>query len=206
MLTRINGGLNTTGFDIVIGNPPYGAKLASLDLLFIKSKYKTARTINGVQKASLDTFTLFIEVGHCLINKGGNLHFIVPISFTSSDSMTGTHRLLEETCSTIKVSSYSVRPQPVFENAVVNTSILFFKKDGVKCKEILSTKMYRKNKEINLKHLVENLEFINVLDYKLYGRYPKISLDIERSILSKILSLDTNIGNLIKLEGVCISV
>ena len=76
MLTRINGGLNTTGFDIVIGNPPYGAKLAYLDLLFIKSKYKTARTINGVQKASLDTFTLFIEVGHCLINKGGNLHLI----------------------------------------------------------------------------------------------------------------------------------
>ena len=189
------------GFDIVIGNPPYGAKLSSIDREFIKIKYETAKTIRGIQKASLDTFTLFIEVGHYLTNKGGNLHYIVPISVTSSDSMTGVHRLIEKDCSIIKVSSYAVRPQPVFENAVVNTSILFFKKDGIPCQKIYSTKMYRKNKELNLRHLVENLEFIDVFDYKIRGRYPKISLDIERKILSKILSLETNIGSLIKRKG-----
>lgn len=189
------------GFDIVIGNPPYGAKLSSLDREFIKIKYETAKTIRGVQKASLDTFTLFIEIGHNLTNKGGNLHYIVPISVTSSDSMTGVHRLIEKDCSIIKVSSYAVRPQPVFENAVVNTSILYFKKDGNPCQKIYSTKMYRKNNELNLRYLVENLEFINVFDYKIRGRYPKISLDIERKILSKILSLETNIGNLIKRKG-----
>lgn len=189
------------GFDIVIGNPPYGAKLNTFDKSFFQNKYESAKTIKGVQKGSIDTFTLFIELGHNLSNTGGNLHYIVPISITSSDSMTGVHRLIESDCSTIKVSSYSVRPQPVFENAVVNTSILFFKKDGKPCERIFSTKMYRKNSELNLKHLVDNLEFIEVKDFKIQGRYPKISLEIERNILSKIFSNDTTIGDLLKLKG-----
>jgi len=189
------------GYDIVIGNPPYGAKLIASDKSFLQAKYETAKTIKGVQKGSLDTFTLFIELGHNLANIGGNLHYIVPISITSSDSMTGVHRLIESDCSEIKVSSYSVRPHPVFENAVVNTSILYFKKDGKPCKKIYSTKMYRKNSELNLKHLVDNLEFIEVKNYKLQGRYPKISLDIEKKILSKILTNDTRIGDLLKQKG-----
>lgn len=189
------------GYDIVIGNPPYGAKLNSTDKSFLQAKYETAKTIKGVQKGSSDTFTLFIELGHNLANTGGNLHYIVPISITSSDSMTGVHRLIESDCSKIKVSSYSVRPQPVFENAVVNSSILYFKKDGKPCESILSTKMYRKNSELNLKHLIDNLEFIEVKDHKIQGRYPKISLDIERKILSKIFSQDTKIGDLLKQKG-----
>ncbi|MCF8347951.1 MAG: DUF559 domain-containing protein [Bacteroidales bacterium] len=189
------------GFDIVIGNPPYGAKLNSTDKSIFQLKYETAKTIKGVQKGSLDTFTLFIELGHGLVNTGGNLHYIVPISVTSSDSMTGVHKLIESDCSVIKVSSYSVRPQPVFENAVVNTSILYFKKDCKPCERIFTTKMYRKNSELNLKHLVDNLEFIDVNDHKIRGRYPKISLEIEKEILSKIFANETKIGDLLKQKG-----
>ncbi|TAF81034.1 MAG: hypothetical protein EAZ51_04925 [Sphingobacteriales bacterium] len=189
------------GFDIVIGNPPYGAKLDATEKSYFQFKYETAKTIKGGQKGSADTFTLFIELGHNLANTGGNLHYIVPISITSSDSMTGVHNLIEKDCSEIKVSSYSVRPQPVFENAMVNTSILYFKKDGKPCENIYSTKMYRKNSQLSLKYLVENLQFIDVKDYKIQGRYPKISLDIERKILKKIFSTDTKIGDLLKLNG-----
>jgi hypothetical protein len=163
--------------------------------------YITTKTIKNVQKGSLDTFTLFIEYGHFLCSIGGNLHYIVPISITSSDSMTGVHKLLENTCSTIKVSSYAVRPQPVFENAVVNTSILFFKKDGQKCNSLLSTKMYRKNNKFNLKYLVDNLAFIDVKDVKLIGRYPKISLEIEKQILKKILIQSTKISDILREKG-----
>jgi len=121
------------GFDIVIGNPPYGAKVNDSEKNYFQLNYKTAKTIKGIQKGSLDTYTLFIELGHNICKKGGNLHYIVPISITSSDSVTGVHKLLEETCSLIKISSYAVRPEPVFENAVVNTSIIFFKKRFTAC-------------------------------------------------------------------------
>jgi hypothetical protein len=189
------------GFDIVIGNPPYGASFNETEKAYYRNNYITAKTIHDVQKGSLDSFTLFIENGYKYNRFGGNVHFIVPIAITSSDSMTGVHKLLENSCSTIKVSSYAVRPQPIFTNAVVNTSILLFTKDGRKCEHIFSTKMYRKNNEFNLGYLLNNLQFIDVKDVKLSGRYPKISLHIEKQILKKIFTCDTKIGDIIKKEG-----
>ena len=46
--------------------------------------------------------------------------------------------------------------------------------------------MYRKNKVIDLKKLVENLEFIDVKKTKLKGRYPKIGMIIENDILNTL--------------------
>lgn len=189
------------GFDIVIGNPPYGALNKPSDKKYFKEKYFTTKTIKNVQKGSLDTYTIFIEAGYNFCSKDGNLTYIVPISITSSDSVTGVHNLLERNCSQIKISSYSVRPEPVFENAVVNTSILHFRKDFKSVEKILSTKMYRKKGKLNLKHLVENLNFIDVLDVKLKGRYPKISEKIEKQILRKILNQNSTIGDNIEKFG-----
>ena len=176
----------TKFFDIVIGNPPYGAKISAEDKKYFKENYKTTKTIKGVQKGSLDTYTLFIEKGFNLLDKNGSLAYIVPISFTSSDSLSGVHCLLENNCKNIWVSSYAVRPQPVFQNAVVNTSIILFEKTLTKCKNIFSTKMYRKGKNFNLSNLIDNLQFVEVKDLKMFGRIPKISLPIEKSILQKI--------------------
>lgn len=188
------------GFDIVIGNPPYGATLSDSDKAICKSTYVTTKTIPGVQKGSMDTYTLFIERGYGLLAAGGVLDYIVPISFTSSDSLTGVHRLLFENCESIIVSSYAVRPEPVFENAVVNTSIVQFRRTGTKCKKILATKMYRKGKRFDLQSLVSNLEFADVTDYLLKGRIPKISSPIEVSILKKVFS-QTPIANLVADDG-----
>ena len=132
------------GFDIVIGNPPYGAKYDNQTKRYYKNTYVTANSIQGLQKGSLDTYTLFIELGYNLLRKNGSFAYIVPISLTSSDSLTGVHRLLIGNCDTIYISSYAVRPKPVFENAVVNTSILFFKKTETPCQHLFSTKMHRR--------------------------------------------------------------
>jgi methylase of polypeptide subunit release factors len=188
-------------FDIVIGNPPYGAKYPPEHKKYFKEHYESAKTIQGKQKGSLDTFSLFIENGFNVLKTDGYLNFIVPIAITSSDSMAAIHKLLETNCSLIKIASFSVRPQPIFENAVVNTSILFFLKDGKKNKRILATKMYRKNKNFNLQHLVNNLQFIDIKEVKLVGRYPKISLAIEKSILKKIFSQEKTIKDLIEKKG-----
>lgn len=189
------------GFDIVTGNPPYGANYDDVQKKYFKRFYESAKTIRGKQKGSLDTFTLFIEKGYNCLKKDGCLTYIVPISITSSDSMTGIHNLLESNCKLIKVSSYSVRPQPIFLNAVVNTSILHFEKTHKKCERILATKMYRKNNDFDINRLLNNLEFTDVIDYKLRGRYPKISLDIEKAILNKIFNQDVTIGELMKSNG-----
>ena len=189
------------GFDIVIGNPPYGIKFSENEKEYFKKNYLCTKTIPGKQKGSLDSFALFIEQGFNILKQNGILIYIVPISITSSDSMTALHNFLEKNCKLIKISSYAVRPQPIFQNAVVNTSILLFVKTLTPVEQILCTKMYRKSKKSDLKTLFENLQFIDVKNYKLYGRYPKISLPIETKIIDKLFSIKTKIKDLIRENG-----
>ncbi len=114
--------------------------------------------------------------------------------------MTGVHRLLMENCDNIRLSSYAVRPKPVFENAVVNTSILLFQKTEKCCERFYATKMYRRGVGFNLQSLIDNLQYEEVKDYTLLGRIPKISLSIEKAILSKVL-FHNKIGNFIVHSG-----
>ena len=189
------------GFDIVIGNPPYGAKYSEDCKRYYKENYVTAKTITGKQKASLDTFTLFIEHGYNILKTNGNLAFIVPIALTSSDSLSGVHRILLDKCDNIHVSSYAVRPKPVFERAVVNTSILLFTKTEQRCHHVFSTKMHRRNDDkFNLQFLVDHLQFTDVKDYMLFGRIPKIGTEIEKRILDKIFK-QNKLKTLLKYNG-----
>ena len=176
------------GFDIVIGNPPYGAKYDNQTKRYYKNTYVTANSIRGLQKGSLDTYTLFIELGYNLLRRNGSFVYIVPISLTSSDSLTGVHRILMGNCDTIHISSYSVRPKPVFENAVVNTSILLFQKTETPCQHLYSTKMHRRGNEFDLQKLIDNLNFSNVYGYTMIGRIPKIGCEMEKDILIKIFN------------------
>ena len=104
--------------------------------------------------------------------------------------MAGIHRLLFGTCHSLRISSYAVRPKPVFENAVVNTSIFQCTKTGTPCEELLTTKMYRKSNDLNLSNLMDNLQFVNSIGLTLYGRIPKIGLELERNILSKLFNMN----------------
>lgn len=91
-----------------------------------------------------------------------------------------------ENCDTIHISSYAVRPKPVFENAVVNTSIVLFKKTETPCRHLFSTKMHRRGNEFELQRLIDNLNFVDVNGYTMVGRIPKIGNEIEKDILVKI--------------------
>lgn len=174
------------GFDIVIGNPPYGAKLSQEHKRLFKSLYNSAKTIKGKQKGSLDTYVLFLELGFNILANNGQLAFIVPMPITSNDSVSGLHNILLSNCEPISISSYAVRPKPVFKNAVVNSSIIMFKKSMERCKTLLTTQMYRRGENFNLQYLVDHLEFINSRQFVRIGRIAKISKQIELQILSKL--------------------
>lgn len=188
------------GFDIVIGNPPYGASLSTEEKKTFKLIYKTAQTIKNVQKGSLDTYTIFIDKSFHLLAKGGSLSFIVPISITSSDSLSGVHKMIMDSCNELYVSSYSVRPQPIFENAVVNTSIFLCQRTDTKCEHVYSTKMHRKGKNFNLQYLIDHLEFTDVRNYLQFGMIPKVGSEMEKGILTK-LSRFRNIESFIDTKG-----
>jgi predicted RNA methylase len=63
------------GFDVVIGNPPWGASFSSAEEQYLVSKY-----LSGCKK-SLDSYALFIEAATQKLSDSGLLSFITPDTF-----------------------------------------------------------------------------------------------------------------------------
>ncbi|MBU4368783.1 N-6 DNA methylase, partial [Patescibacteria group bacterium] len=59
------------GFDVIIGNPPWGAEIDIADKKYYKDLFKTGSGI-------IDTFALFTEKSLNLLKKDGHLGFILP--------------------------------------------------------------------------------------------------------------------------------
>ena len=64
------------GFDVVIGNPPYGAELSSRDNEYARAKFE-------VINSDIDTYALFIELSANLCKPGGKIAMIVPTGWYS---------------------------------------------------------------------------------------------------------------------------
>jgi len=185
--------LDKGGFDVVIGNPPYGASLCDAEKQLFKKLYQSVKTIKGVQKGSLDTFSIFIEQGIRLLKPVGQLVYIVPMSITSSAAMQGIHRVLSDNCSTITVSSYSNRPVQIFKSAGLRVSILMGQKDTQPLKNLYTTKLIRRKQTDSLKDIIDRLSFVESSEFILPGKLPKVSFQIEKEILNKCRSHKCNL-------------
>lgn len=172
-------------FDIVIGNPPYGAVLTKAEQKYCAKHYKSAKSEGGLQ-GSLDTFSLFIERGLGLLKTGGSLAYIVPMAITSNDAMTALQNELEQKCETMAIASFANRPRQIFDNACVRTSMLFCQKTGTPTRKLYMTRPVRRGSEMTIQEVIDGLEFVEAYRYKMYGRYPKVSNACEVEILEKM--------------------
>ena len=189
------------GFNIVIGNPPYGAKVSAEDKKYYTKNYEVAKTISGIQKGSTDTFAIFINQGFNSLKIGGQLAYIVPMAVTSSDAMTALHNMLEKNCRTIRISSYSNRPKQIFDAACIRTSIIHFEKSGTKTESIFTSKLVRRSETTSIPSLIENLSFVDSYKYKLSGRYAKIGSEEELKIVEKLFSTGKKLEDYKKADG-----
>jgi predicted type IV restriction endonuclease len=78
------------GFDVVIGNPPWGADFSELEQAFLRKDYKTA------EGRTIDSYTVFIESGLRRLRKGGTLSYITPDTFLRKDDHLSCRKLLLE--------------------------------------------------------------------------------------------------------------
>lgn len=189
------------GFDIIIGNPPYGAKISAADKNTYKKLYRCTKTISGVQKGSTDTFVLFIEKSFDLCKRGGIVNLIVPMSVTSSDAMTALHNLLEKNCNVIRAASFSNRPKQIFDAACIRTAIFGFKKNFKPLEHLFTSQIMRRDEQHSIKDIVNRLSYVDSLAFKLPGRYPKIGNELQRGILDKMFSFGKKISDYADTNG-----
>lgn len=104
------------GFDVVIGNPPYGVQLDLVERNYVTTRY-TAKD---------DIYTVFIERGVQVTQKTGIVSLIIPIFWLSSEKYLDTRKYVSH--STQFFSGITL-PYDIFTDAYVDTGIFTFCND-----------------------------------------------------------------------------
>jgi hypothetical protein len=102
------------GFDVVIGNPPYGVKLNKQEDSLFRQNYQ-------VSNYQIDTYTLFTELGIKISNSQFILCFIIPNTWYASIYNTQYRKYLIDNKF---INSITICPVNTFDDAVVETCIL----------------------------------------------------------------------------------
>lgn len=164
------------GFDVVIGNPPYGAKISIAEKEFLSKNFIGF-------KGNFDVYSAFIQLAFHLIRDNGFWSFINPVSWQSGENYLNLRRYFAEHG---KLEIGIKLPYDVFEDAYIDTGIYVVKK--VKSEKYISYvyefpirfKYYGDLKtDINFQELSSdswlNLEsLIIVLNPAFYGLLPKV--------------------------------
>jgi len=109
------------GFDVVIGNPPYGAKLEDQTKSHLTSKYSCF-------KGNYDIYSSFMELAFILCKINSYWGFINPVSWQSGEHYLGVRKYLVDNG---KLEIGIKLPYNVFSDAYVDTGVYIFKKERI---------------------------------------------------------------------------
>lgn len=135
------------GFDVVIGNPPYGATLENNVIQFIESHYKSF-------EYQVNSYVTFYEKGIGILRENGMLGYITPATFTYQHYFKKIRAILLE-WSILNISKYFYE---VFDDADIGDSVSW----------IIQKKKNRKEKISVLKCLDKQdaiTKFSDLLEY-----------------------------------------
>lgn len=110
------------GFNIVIGNPPYGAKFSKEEKKLLAKNFPTV--------PDYESYYYFIELSLNLLKSNGILAYINPNMFMANNFAKDFRKTLLTSFKIIKVDDLS--NINVFESAKVRTCIIIFKKNCLK--------------------------------------------------------------------------
>lgn len=171
-----------TGFDIIIGNPPYGAKLSSIEKNIFKEYY------SDVHMRTPETYCYFISLAFRLVNPAGIVSYIVPNNMFFQNENEKTRSLLLFSHQLIRAINLG---DNTFENADVPTCIFIARSKGSENYE-LEYSDYRK---------------YNISDIEWNKDYESISTELIKTVPAYVLGLSNvniRIISEIKRHGVLI--
>lgn len=167
------------GFDVIIGNPPY---LERRQIDYAISNYITLDS-NAVHAYCM-------ERSLRLLNKCGNISMIVPIALVCTQRMVKIQELLESN-HTVWYSNYAWRPAKLFD--AVNRALSIFIANRQTNINKFSTPYIKWTSE-NRKTLLQLVAYTHYNTTRSSFWMPKLSNQIDKSILAKLQKVDGNVG------------
>ncbi|MBR6126295.1 N-6 DNA methylase, partial [bacterium] len=134
--------MSNGGFDIIIGNPPYGAELDEQSKNYIYKNY------NSVEY-QIDTYVVFIERALKLLKEGGKLSFIVPSTWLNMHYFSKLRNLI---ISDTKLEQVILYRYQVFEDVTAETCIF------------VCSKTHNKDNKVRISY-IDKLEQNNNIEY-----------------------------------------
>ena len=173
----LNDSGDFVGFDVVIGNPPYGVKFNIAEKAFLIDRYSTSE----------DIYTFFVELGTEISNKLGFVSFIIPIFWLTSETYFSTRNFI---CQNLTLDLGITLPYDIFPDAYVDTGIYVFSKN-------IST-AFSSVYEFGIKEKVDTNILANIsfsrLDKSEWSNDPNLKIvfdSVSRSINTKMNSFNT---------------
>jgi hypothetical protein len=188
------------GFDIVIGNPPYG-NLLDKDVnkntkKFIKKHYRFSTTS--------DISSPFIERGTEILKPRGNLFYIITFAITFNKDFSKSRDLLNRKFRRIEIISFDRDRCNIFESMSQSVSILkAIDYEGEHRTGFFTSRMFRETPNIyNIELSPANRYLLPIgTNFQYPRRLPKIGEVINLEILQNLVSFKNKIKNTLSRNG-----
>jgi len=170
------------GFDMIIGNPPYGVKIASSFKQYCSVNYSTQD----------DIYTVFIEKAISLIQKHGVHSFITPVSWLTNDNYLPTRKFVSDKAHLVAGITL---PYDIFEDAYVDTGVFIF--DRKNEEQISQVFQYSPKDVVNLNTLA--LMNFSSLSKEIWLQNPGLKIIFNKTantFQNKITQSSIKIGNI----------
>jgi hypothetical protein len=172
------GILKNSGFDVIIGNPPY-VEYSKVRKDYIIKGYKTEKCGN--------LYAFVIEKSYSLMHNGSRQSMIVQLPMVCTDRMIPLQNVCIDNSIKLWFVSFDDRPSKLFDGLQhIRATIFSSKKEQTKNPTIFTTKYNRWYSEMR-KHLFKILEFEMVSDVIMTGAIPKIGTSTGKSVVEKII-------------------
>jgi hypothetical protein len=179
-----NGIMQSGGFDIIIGNPPY------VEYSYEKQGYQ----LKGYTTISCKNLYAFIlERSFALLKNYSRSSLVIPISFICSNRMSVLRTFTLSNISNSWVSNYALRPQSLFDNVMQRITLLIMHRN-CSIGKTYSTKYIRWS-SLERDTLFSRINYKEINQIK--GIIPKPDLDHSMSIMKKYFGNISSISNII---------
>ena len=190
---EFNDILENGGFDVIVGNPPYGNILKDTEKRLLKNIYKSTKS---------EIAALFVERSIKILNDDGEFGYIITYAITFRKDFSKTRKIIHENFAQCYISSFDRDKCRFFEGVSQSVSLLLChkKSDNVHC-EFFTSKMFRITPELdNINYQKANNYLLGKdigSSFKESHRLPKIGDLYTLKIMDKLLNYDKKVKDVV---------